>query len=213
MNAIRLEPSQKEHAARVWARSFFDYPLMTFCRPDARGRARCLERCFGWTISYGLRYGEVYTTADLAGLAIWLPPGRTRVAPWRCLMSGFPLIPSLVGLGPFFTQMARNERSAQRAHRETVPGPHWYLWALAVDPDRQGQGIGTVLIRPGLEKADAACLPCYLETHNQKSIPFYAKHGFETAGTEQVPGTDMRFWYFVRKPCVHGGKETGEHRE
>jgi GNAT superfamily N-acetyltransferase len=57
--------------------------------------------------------------------------------------------------------------------------PHWYLNTLSIHPDRQRQGYGSALIAPGLERADADGLPCYLETQRQSNIPFYARFGFE----------------------------------
>jgi ribosomal protein S18 acetylase RimI-like enzyme len=200
MNTIRLEPSERRLAAKVWARSFLDYPLMIFFWPDSKRRARYLERFLGWQIDYGFRYGEVYTTPDIAGIAIWLPPSQTHITTWRCILAGFLPLPFLMGFKHFLTQTMRNEHLVHRAHRETMPGPHWYLWALAVDPDQRGKGIGTILMRPGLESADAQHLPCYVETHDEKNIPFYLKHGFDLVGTEQVPRSDLRFWYFLREP-------------
>lgn len=200
MNAIPLQPTQKKRAAEVWARAFVNYPMMTYCCPDARRRERHLERYLGWAINYGLRYGEVYTTPDIAGVSIWLPPGRTHITVWRCLMAGFLPLPFLIGLGCFVTRTMKNERLVHRAHRETMQGPHWYLSALAVDPGRQGWGIGRTLMRPGLQSADAQNLPCYVETHDEKNVPFYEKHGFELTGSEPIPGSDLRFWYFVRRP-------------
>jgi hypothetical protein len=79
MKAIKLEPSQKKLAARVWARSFFDYPSMLYSWPEPKRRERYLERYLGWGINYGFRYGEVYTTPEISGISIWLPQGQTRI--------------------------------------------------------------------------------------------------------------------------------------
>jgi GNAT superfamily N-acetyltransferase len=84
--------------------------------------------------------------------------------------------------------------------REILPEPHWYLWGLTTDPAQQGKGIGTQLLQPILERADAGRLPCYLETHDQKNVAFYGKRGFELVRSENLPGYDLPFWCMVRQP-------------
>ncbi len=197
---IRLAPSGKKTAARVYARAFFDYPVMIAHWPDPARRRRYLEWYLGCAINYGCRYGEVYTTPDVAGLAIWLPPGQTHFTPWRYIRSGFLLTPLVMGIRRSFTQAMQYEDLAQKAHAQIAPGPHWYLWGLAVDPDQQGKGIGSALMQAMLERADAQHLPCYLETHDPKNIPFYRKHGFDIARTVKIPGSDLQFWSFLRAP-------------
>ena len=200
MDAIRLKPSDRASAARVFARAFFHYPVMVSHWPDPARRARYLEWYLGCALSYGLRYGQVYTTRDLAGLALWLPPGQTHFTLWRYIRAGFLLTPLLMGIRQSFALAMQQDDAAQKVHAEIAPGPHWYLWMLGVDPAQQGKGIGGLLMRPALEQADRQHLPSYLETHDEKNVPFYLKHGFDLLRTEQVPGSELRFWGFLRPP-------------
>ena len=209
MEAVRLDPNEKEAAAQVFARSFFNYSMMVFYWPDTERRKRYLEWYLGCVINYGLRYGQVYTTSDIDGLSIWLPPGETHTNNWRYARSGF--LPTMLHMGfrHYFTQAIKNEELVMKTHRELMPGPHWYLWAIAVDPDKQSQGVGSVLIQPGLQAADAQQLPCYVETHAEQNLPFYQKRGFELVRTVQVPGFDLRFWCFVRELRSGDSTRTG----
>ena len=81
-----------------------------------------------------------------------------------------------------------------------MPCPHWYLWGLAVDPDCQGQGIGSWLMKPGVKRAAQQGLPIYLETHDEKNVPFYQKRGFNLVRSERVPSANLPFWCMVRQP-------------
>ena len=194
---MRLKPDHKKTAARVFARAFFDYPMITSYFPDLSRRSRYIEWYWGCVINYGLRYGEVYQTPDTAGISIWLPPGQTFNTTWHYIMAGFLPLPFVFGIKQYPANI-RSDDLVIKIHQEIMPGPHWYLWAIAVDPDRQGQGLGRTLMQPGLEKADAQNLPCYLETHAEKDIPFYHGSGFYVVRIEQVPDSDLRFWCMRR---------------
>jgi ribosomal protein S18 acetylase RimI-like enzyme len=66
-------------------------------------------------------------------------------------------------------------------------GPHWYLPWLAVDPDRQGDGLGGALLRQCLAIVDESGLPAFLETPNPRNVGFYERHGFEIVGVTDSP--------------------------
>ncbi|MFH7028088.1 MAG: GNAT family N-acetyltransferase [Heteroscytonema crispum UTEX LB 1556] len=46
----------------------------------------------------------------------------------------------------------------EECHQQNMPQPHWYLSALGVAPSQQGQGIGSLLLQPVLQQADAGNL-------------------------------------------------------
>ncbi len=60
-------------------------------------------------------------------------------------------------------------------HRRPLAAAIW----LAVDPDRQGQGVGGRVLAFGLRRADEAGVACGLETSNERTIALYRRFGFE----------------------------------
>lgn len=81
-----------------------------------------------------------------------------------------------------------------------VQAPHWYLLIPGVEPERQGQSIGSALITPDLARADAEGLPCYLETAKERNVMFYRRHGFEVRDEENIPGGWSEGVDAVRQP-------------
>jgi hypothetical protein len=66
--------------------------------------------------------------------------------------------------------------------------------AVGVEPSEQGRGIGGALMQPILTRAGVEGLPCYLETQNERNLPFYERHGFEVISDGEVPKCGLRVW-------------------
>lgn len=197
VSAVRLRPSQAGQAAGVLARAFGDYPMMRHVFPDDARRARVLPGFLGSVVRYCLPHGKVLTTAGLDGVACWLPPGTSASDPWGMVRSGMILAPARIGPLPF-ARFLGPERRMEAVRRRTIREPHWYLWAFGVEPGRQGGGIGGALLEPVLARADASGTPCYLETHTERNVRFYERHGFEVA--EESEGRGPKAWAMLRAP-------------
>jgi ribosomal protein S18 acetylase RimI-like enzyme len=201
METISLPTRNKGQASQMLARAFHEDPLYQHIFPDGQQRARSLERLFSAVVGYSLRYGQVQTTPSLEGAVCWLTPDNTVVTFWRMLRSGLAF-QRAVGRMPAGVRQELLDALAftDTIHKRLMAGPHWYLWALGVDPDYQGRGIGGALIRPALVQADGAGLPCYLETLNESNLAFYQKWGFEVREEETVPELGLPIWAMVRQP-------------
>ena len=92
------------------------------------------------------------------------------------------------------------KRHFDELRQRDVPEPHWYLWMLGVDPPRQGQGVGSMLLQPVLWLADRESLPCYVEADKAKNVPFYQTHGFEVVEEGDVPGGGLHYWTMKHPP-------------
>jgi ribosomal protein S18 acetylase RimI-like enzyme len=65
--------------------------------------------------------------------------------------------------------------------------PHWYLPWLAVEPARQGDGLGGRLLAHCLAIIEESGLPAFLETPNPRNVGFYERHGFEVVAVTDSP--------------------------
>lgn len=191
-NIIRLDPSQVKEASTLLCRAFYQDPLVQYIVPDEARRTHVLPPFYRLVVRYALRYGEVYTTPEVEGVACWLTPGNTAVSTWRLLRVAPTALFSFS-----LSEQGRNiiySRYTDEVHARVISRPHWYLWGLGVEPSCQHQGIGSQLIRSILARADQDGLSCYLETTTEVNVAFYEKHGFSVVSDGVVPDTTLRIW-------------------
>ena len=92
------------------------------------------------------------------------------------------------------------DKYMDKKHRELVPGKHWYLGVLAVDPEYQGKGLGSQLVRGMLTRIDEEGLPCYVETEGEKNVAMYERFGFEVLEEYAIPDTKDKLVAMLREP-------------
>lgn len=186
--------------ADVLARAFARDPFFGWLAGDAPERGQRTRD--GWDAllrfaSAGL--SETWTTDDHAGAAIWIPPGR----PASSVLASLRLTPALARMTTWRRLRAVSAalETLEDHRRRHVPGPHYYLAALGVEPDRQGEGIGSALLVPVLDAADAAGVEAYLETATARNVLLYERHGFDVVEELILPGTDIHGWLMRRPPA------------
>lgn len=180
MTSIAVRSASRDEASSVSALitlAFATDPMARWSLSDAQVYLAVMPdliRAFG-----GAAYDSdsAYVSDGFGGAALWLPPDvepdmetldrlvRTNADP--------AILPEVDAM---FDAMARY-------HPEV---PHWYLPLIGTDPARQGQGIGSALMRHALARCDRDGVAAYLESSNPRNIPLYQRHGFEILGTIQV---------------------------
>jgi len=200
MNIIPLNKEQKKTAAAVVARAFFDYPSLKAYFPDEKKRKGKLTRYMEHVLQSAMQYGEVLTTEDLSGVMFLLPPGRTRLSDWDFVKSGFIVAPFIVGFGHYPFVNTCEVFLADTQERLLQGRPHYYLWGLAVDPEKQRSGAGSALLKSLFKQADREQMPIYLETHQFANVAYYEQRGFQLIHTGKMPGDDLPFWCMLREP-------------
>jgi ribosomal protein S18 acetylase RimI-like enzyme len=96
----------------------------------------------------------------------------------------------------FWSSVARLEE----IHAHEVPGSHWYLPFLGVEPEHQRRGLGGALLHAMIERAARERLACYLESFQPRNIEFYRRHGFGLVAHEIEPVSRLPFWTFRLDP-------------
>lgn len=195
---VKLDRSQLDAAIDVLAHSFLTDPMFQYFYSEQDSvRLKTLQWLSRLILRYSQPYEHIYTTADLQGVAMWIPPGKYPLNDLRLLQLGFYAL-------PFKLQWRRSLQflslfnKIENFHKHDMPQPHWYLFMLGVAPASQGQGIGGLLIEPILNQADLEKLPCYLETSSERGVRFYQKYGFETVRTGRLSESAPPYWTMIR---------------
>ncbi|MFC6880262.1 MULTISPECIES: GNAT family N-acetyltransferase [Actinomadura] len=178
---VEVRTGRKDEArllGEVLARAFADDPVIRWILPDGRGMT-------GMFVTLARHTHAAPGTAEIAygengplGAALWDPPGYAASG-WRtaCAVVGF--VRSMRGrvrYGQIVDDLLRKERP---------PEPHWYLAQIgATEP---GKGVGSALLRSGLERCDRERMPAYLESSNEVNIPLYERFGFTVTGEIHIP--------------------------
>lgn len=176
-------PCDMDDVAAIMNRGFLADPTVLW---SASGRdfepvhGRFVELC----ARPAFDVGGVHLLGDLAGAAIWYPPGVEL---------------DVAEMEPFLRQALRPDRiepffALLEACAEFRPAErYWELELLAVDPVHQGRGLGGKLLEHGLAISDGEGAAVYLESSNPANLDFYRRHGFELLSEVQLPGTPKRF--------------------
>jgi ribosomal protein S18 acetylase RimI-like enzyme len=195
---VKLKKSHIKPAAEVLARAFRDYPIAQFVFPDIEDRAKRAHYMHQFVLSYCIQYGEVYAISEnLEGIAAWLPPDNAIASMWKLIRSGALLLMIKLGIESG-RRASMFSRYLESMHKRDVPFPHWYLWNIGVDPQFQGKGYASKLLRAMFGRIDKEGLHCYLETQREANLSLYQHYGFKVVEQFIVPGTEFTNWAMLR---------------
>lgn len=183
---------------RVVARAYDKDPFINWMAFQDEKRTERIETFFKVsTEHYTLQYGHVFATEDLCGVAMWYPPephdcwkGST-LKDLRFLHKWI----SVCGVRQFLSRML-GYGVVKKHHVKEI---HYYLNVIAVDPARQGNGIGSHLIQHGLRMCNEKRLPAYLECATEENVRFYQKNDFKVSEEFTVP-RGPKIWTMIYEP-------------
>ena len=198
----KLSPDDVNKAIKVAGNAFLNDPIMVYTYPDDDERKKYSKYGFYMLYNYGIKFGLTYATSEsLEGITIWLPPSKVYPSTWTMMRYGGFHTMRKVGL-----KMKAMKRSIavfsyeEEKHKEHAPFDHWYFQNIAVKPEEQGKGNGSLLISTMLKTIERDELPVYVETNTEKAMSIYQKHGFEVLEYTIIPETNIPLWCMLRKP-------------
>lgn len=190
-----IEPASAEqlpHVMTTLGLAFQSDPALSWILPDPQHRARALRGLFRVLVPADARAGVVLRSSGDESAALWRAPGQAHGGTIEFLRTVIPLVAT------FGTALPRGLKVQDSIDAHRPKGRFWYLHYVGVRPDHQGKGYGGRIIRAQTAVADAAGLPCWLETATTENVPLYERLGFVTQTEWDVPGGGPHFWGMMR---------------
>ncbi len=179
--------------SEMLARAFAADPLLTWVFDRVGRRPAASARFFSWYLDLLVDQGTCWVESSIRGAALWALPGQ-----WAASAGGhvrLTLATALAVRHPI--RVLRGLGELELAHPKE---PHLYLAVLGADPSAQGQGVGSALLRAGLQLADEERWPAYLETATERNVALYGRFGFEVTRRVDMPGGGPPVWLMWREP-------------
>ena len=149
-------------------------------------------------IRFGIIYGEVYAPSpNIKGLAVWFHRDKFIITNWKMMrIGGIRLflkvdketIKRVMDLGHFSTEF----------RQKNIDFPYWYLAPVGIDPQHQGKGLCSHLIKPMLARCDKENIPTALETQLKLNVEIYKRYGYETIAETTIPNSNIPHYLMIR---------------
>jgi len=200
----QLKKGDVKRAAEVLGRAFYNEPLaLSAYREEERDRDGLLY-FYQSGVRYGLRYGECYASSpEIEGIALWVTSNKYPVTFWRTLRSSSPWIMfnmmRRIGIKRL-KSMEHIGKHQDEAHKQLAPFEHYFLMVLGVDPEHQGKGHASELLKPMFARLDEKRIPCYTDTLTEKNAQMYEHLGFHVLEKSDISDTDFTSWALLREP-------------
>ncbi|MER5905247.1 GNAT family N-acetyltransferase [Streptomyces mirabilis] len=189
------DEGDRELVTRLLDEAFQGDPVSVWVFPDAAHRRAKHPGLMGMFTEVVLAEGRIDVTEDGTACALWLSvPADAGHAddeddgPVRLREAVDPDNERVELIG----RLTAGIHPAGRAHE--------YLWMIGVAPGRQGEGLGTALVRSVLDRCDREGLPAYLEASNADSRRLYERLGFDVTGRPLDLPDGPRMWPMWREP-------------
>jgi len=193
---VPITSANLDVAASTLSRAFAEDPIFVWMTRGRSAHHPRLARAIRQLMESELRKPDpvLFMTADGGAAAIW-----QGIDAWKASISeSIRSIPSwgpLVGLG-----VGRALRAGTMMEKVHPSAPHYHLYFVGTDPARQGQGLGTAVLQPMLDRCDTEGVAAYLENSKPRNEALYARLGFVTTGPIPLPKGAPPFTAMWREP-------------
>jgi GNAT superfamily N-acetyltransferase len=200
--AVRPSTAEEdEQVVQLFGRAFLDDPAIVALLKENEPEKRRQRMMFYFRASLAAckQFGRLLflqsEAEGIAGAALVYPPGAypPPVGKQFALFASTIRGAGISGLHRWAWWMVQ----ANRGH--SIHQAHYYLELIGIDPLRQGQGLGALILTEIVASADRERVGCFLETSNPRNVPIYQHFGFEIRSEGKPLGVPT---YYMWRPAV-----------
>ena len=185
-----------DEASDLYARSFAsDRVVAQFVPLDVPDRPAALREFFKAACITRLAYNQPLMGLEWNNKLVAVAAVTTTYTPkeTESVKRAWSKVTGIVG----DSGVKRLEEYVELRKKNAPPRLHYYLNAIAVDPNYQSMGFGRALVDCVMEKAveDTTAAGVMLDTDGDKNLVFYERCGFSVAGQEDLGGVNLLFMY------------------
>lgn len=171
---IVADYKDKNLVVNILTKSFDKNQSVNFIVQQDEKRFERIKSLMDYSFEVCYAFGEVFLSDDKKACALVLYPDKKRIT-LKSVLLDVQLMFKCIGITNISKALNRESKIKKIQPKERM----YYLWFIGVDPDSQGSGIGTELMKEIIEESQRKQRPIYLETSTLKNLPWYKKFGFE----------------------------------
>jgi len=193
----RATPDDINATSNLIATAFHELDVSAWLVPDPSQRTRVLANNFRIFVEHALTHGAIDVIDDSSGnltaAAVWFPEQDGHTAPpddYDARLQD--------ACGPATDRFHTLDQNFADTHPDAFP--HHYLAFLATEPNEQGQGHGSALLRHHHSHLDHHDTPAFLHASCARARDLYLRHGYQCRGDAfRLPGGPP-MWPMWREP-------------
>ena len=135
---------------------------------------------------------------QINNLLILFPPKLKAVPTLSFMLNGGIGLYRYFGASLYLRSL-NYENNCQTVKSRNATPDTWYCMCFVVNPELQGQGVDSKLIRPILEIFESNHIPLYLETHKAINVEIYKHYGFKIVDCNPIPKTEIVQYSMIKK--------------
>ena len=185
-----LQPSEIVEASVLMSRAYNSDPTMCAIFGGQSEKQRSLlEGGFKMTLKKGTVFSAKENEKILGVMRFVEYPECKK----EFLFQGLDLLPALLVLRGKALRIRKWGSIWAKHHPDK---PHCHLEAIGVSPERQGQGVGSLLLSHFCAYVDQLKQAAYLETDQPKNVRLYERFGFNVV--EEASVLSLPNWFMWR---------------
>lgn len=194
MEKKKLTRKELEYYARMASETYVNDPVHVYATKNEKLRKKFLYHFMIERLSTSNGEDFIFEDEEKRGLCVW------RDAHNDYTMFDFLKCPNWVFLCVYNISLIKTLKVFSHLDQKVFEKNTLLISPVFVDKDHKGKGIGTALIKRGIEELVPLGYKLGLETQNPENVAFYERLGFKTVEYKFFKSEKIHNYYMVYKP-------------